>query len=667
MRRVARLALAALSGLLLAVAAVSARAAPSPDPFVGLDSAARIDADCRRLQHDLKADERALEQSRADTLLPALDALQQRAEALVGPLDLLAAVHPAKPIRDAAERCSSVVQGFFAAFLQNRRVFARLLALVPADAVDAQARRDRLDAFEDAGIALAPAARQRALEINRALTRLGQDFERRVREERTRVAFGVDELAGVPESVWRTAPRDAHGRVLLGLDYPTLDPLMQKAERAATRERMWRAANARGGAENLRVLARLADLRREYARLFGLDSYADFVLRRRMAGSAAAVGSFLDAVRQVAGPREADDLALLRADKARLLGTEPAQTVLQRWDVEYHLERVRRANFAVDQEALRVHFPPEASLRFVFALAQRLFGVRAEPLGPAPWHPDAQAFRIVEAADGRPLGTLYVDLYPRPDKYGHAAMWPVRAGAAGVQPVAALVANLDRHGLTLDELETLLHEAGHAFHALLGQTRYAQHGGTSVLLDFVEAPSQMLEDWVYDPAVQGLFTQVCAECTPISRETLERAARARDFAKGWRTMRQLLFASYDLALYGPVGSPTRGAARETPLALWTRLESATPLGHVPGSRFPASFEHIAGGYAAGYYAYMWSLAQAKDLRSAFAADKLDAAVGRRYRDTVLAPGGEQPPAELMRRFLGRPASNDAFFRWLRQP
>lgn len=657
MRRCGRVVAAGL----LALAAAAPAAAD--EPFPRLDNATQIDADCRRLRDDLAARGRALEQADDGPVLPGLDRLQRRAEALTGPLDLLAAVHPAKPMRDAAERCSSAVQGFFAGFLQNRRVHARLLALVPADAVDAQARRDRLDAFEDAGIALAPAARRRAREINRQLTRLTQDFERRVREERRRVALREDELAGVPEAVWRGAPRDAQGRVLLGLDYPTLEPVLQKADRSATRERLWRAANARGGVENLQVLARLADLRREYARLFGLDSYADFVLRRRMAGSAAAAAGFLDAVRQVAAPREREDLALLREDKARLLGTPSDRTVLQRWDVDYHLERVRRAAHAVDQEALRVHFPPEASLRFVFALAQRLFGVRAEPLGPAPWHPEAQAFRIVEAADGKPLGTLYVDLYPRPDKYGHAAMWPVRSGAAGVQPVAALVANLDRHGLTLDELETLLHEAGHALHALLGQTRYALHGGTNVLLDFVEAPSQMLETWVYDPAVQALFVQVCAECTPIPRETLERAARARDFAKGYKTARQLLFAGYDLALYGPA----RGRTREAPMALWTRLESATPLGHVAGSRFPASFDHIAGGYAAGYYAYQWSLAQAEDLRSAFAADKLDAAVGRRYRDSVLAPGGELPPAELMRRFLGRPASNEAYFRWLRQP
>lgn len=647
------------AGLLALAAAARAGAPDDGEAFPRFDTAAQIDAQCRGLQRELQARERALEQGRDEGVLQALDALQRRAEGLVGPLDLLAAVHPAKPLRDAAERCSSAVQGFFAAFLQNRRVHKRLQALAPADAVDAQARRDRLDAFEDAGIALAPAARARARAINRQLLRLAQDFERRVREDRTRVALRDDELAGVPEAVWRTAPRDARGRVLLGLDYPTLEPVMQRAERADTRERMWRAANARGGVENLRVLARLADLRREYAGLFGLPSHADFVLRRRMAGSAAAAQAFLDEVGQVAAPREQADLALLREDKARLLGTPPGQTVLQRWDVDYHLERVRRASFAVDQEALRVHFPPEASLRFVFALAQRLFGVRAEPLGPAPWHPDAQAYRLVDAHDGHLLGTLFVDLYPRPDKYGHAAMWPVRAGAAGVLPVAALVANLDRHGLTLDELETLLHEAGHAFHALLGKTRYALHGGTNVQLDFVEAPSQMLEDWVYDPAVQALFQQVCAECTPIPRETLARAARARDFAKGWRTMRQLLFAQYDLALHG--------RTREEPMALWTRLESATPLGHVPGSRFPASFQHIAGGYAAGYYAYLWSLAQAEDLRSAFAADKLDAAVGRRYRDTVLAPGGELPPAELMRRFLGRPAGNDAFFRWLRQP
>jgi thimet oligopeptidase len=262
---------------------------------------------------------------------------------------------------------------------------------------------------------------------------------------------------------------------------------------------------------------------------------------------------------------------------------------------------------------------------------------------------------VVDADTGSLLGTLFVDLYPRADKYKHAAVWSFRNASSLVdrRPAAALVVNFNRQGLTLDELETLLHEFGHALHALLSTTRHAAQGGTNVQLDFVEAPSQMLEDWAYDPRVIALMREVCPSCVPVPPALLAQAKAARDFGKGVRVSRQHLFARYDLALHG----------REVlePMALWTRMEGETPLGTVAGTLFPAGFEHIASGYAAGYYGYLWSQVMADDLRTAFAADRLDARVGMRYRQTVLQNGGQVAPADLVQRFLGRPTDSRAFF------
>jgi thimet oligopeptidase len=648
------------AGLVLAAAAQGGLAQAYSFPM--FRNAEQVRSECQRMLADLGRQARALEAQPAGKAgaLQALDAMQRRAEDTLGPLGLLAAVHPVKPIRDAADACDLSYQGFTAAFQQNPRAYARLKAAQGGDAIDRRLQRDQLDVFEDSGVALAGAAQRRARAINRELTKLAQDFERRVREDHTTVAYTEAELQGVPSAAWRDAKRDAQGRYLLGLDYPSSDPVMQKADLATTRERMWRAFNVRGGVANLQTLARLADLRREYAKLFGFDSYADFALRRRMAKSEAEVQRFLAEVQGEVGKRERSDIELLRDAKAAQLSTPAESTTVQRWDVEYYIERVRAATYAVDQEALREYFPPEPSLRFVFALAERLFGVHFDPVEQTLWHPDARAFFVTDAADGRPIGTLFVDLYPRADKYGHAAVWPVINASAqpGRLPVAGLVVNFNRQGLTLEELETLLHEFGHALHGLLSTTRYALHGGTSVQLDFVEAPSQMLEDWVYDPAVLKVFQQVCPECKVMPTDTIERAARARHFAKGLTTARQLFYAGYDLALYG--------RTRQDPMALWTQMEGATPLGTVPGTMHPASFSHVASGYSAGYYSYMWSLALAEDLRTPFAANKLDPAAGRRYRDSVLANGGQVAPEELMQRFLGRPSNRDAFFRWLRQ-
>ncbi len=645
----------------LLVVCAAGVAPAQPYAFPRYADAAQVDADCRRLLVEQKAGESRLEQLPADggvAAIGALDALLTRYEDTLGPLAVLAAVHPDKAIRDAADACEVSYQEFNNAFLQNAKVYALLRQVQPADAIDRRFLRDALDVFEDSGVGLSVEKQARVRLINNELTRLAQEFERRIREDRTLVPFTAAELKGVPAHVWRRHKRDAQGRYLLGLDAPTSGPVIERADSAAARERMWRAANAQGGVENLKTLAQLAELRREYAQLFGFDSYADFVLRRRMAKSEAAASGFLADVKAAVAQRELRDLAALRAEKARRLKTPLDATTIRRWDVAYYSEKVRAAQYRVDQDAFRRHFPPEASLQFVFALAERLFGVRFAPLQQTLWHADARAYEVSDVATRRPLGTLFVDLYPRADKFNHAAVWSFRNVSTLVQrpPAAALVVNFDRKGLSIEELETLLHEFGHALHALLSTTRYASQGGTSVQHDFAEAPSQMLEDWVYDPKVLALFQQVCKRCAPVPAELIARAERARHFAKGILMARQQLFASYDLGVYG--------RRSEDPMALWARVEGATPVGHVPGSMFPAGFAHIATGYAAGYYGYLWSLVIAEDLRTAFAADKLDAGVGRRYRETVLARGGEVAPEDLLQQFLGRPTDNQAFFKSL---
>jgi thimet oligopeptidase len=628
--------------------------------FPRFDSAAQVRAECERMIFDLKRQSGAIETlPESGDVFEALDALMRRTEDSLGPLWLLPAVHPVKAVRDAADACDLAYQGFSSAFLQNAKVHARLKRAQPADDIERRLQRDQLDAFEDSGVGLAPKAQRRARQINSELTRLSQLFDRRIRESRLRVAYTEAELEGVPGDVWKNAPRDARGRYRLGLDYPTAEPVLDKAVRADTRERMWRATMQQGGAANLKTLSQLAQLRREYARLFGFDSYADFVLRRRMARSEVEASRFLAEVQDAVAQRERADLALLREAKARETNTALEATTVKRWDLRYFTEKAREQTYSVDQEAFRAYFPPQRSLDFVFALAQRLFGVRFEPVPQALWHPKAQAYAARDES-GALLGTLFVDLYPRADKYNHAAVWSFRnvSTRAGRLPAAALVVNFNDKGLTLSELETLLHEFGHALHALLSKTRYTLQGGTNTQLDFVEAPSQMLEDWVYDPKVLALFQQVCPECPPVPPEMIERAGRARHFAKGIATTRQLIFARYDLALYG--------RRPEDPMRLWARMESATPVGHVKGSMFPANFSHVAGGYSAGYYAYMWSLVVAEDLRTAFAADRLDPVVGRRYRDTVLANGGQVLPEDLVQRFLGRAGNRDAFYKSLNQ-
>lgn len=659
-----RLAAAALGLLFLAL---QSAAAGFPLPaFPNFDSPTQVSAACDKGLAGANARVKALEARRVDAgWLAASDGLNAFVEDAYYPIGLLANVHPDKAVRSAAEACELRWQDFSSTLGLNEKLFKATLRARPRDAIDATYLRLMREGFEDAGVALPVDKRPRAKQLSDRISELGQTFERNIRDEATKVAFSEAELKGVPESVWKEAKRDDGGRILLGLDTPSYMPVMQSAESAAARERIWRAKTNEGGDANLRLLAEIVQLRKEYAMLFGIESYADFTLRRRMAQNTRRTSAFLTEVKAAVTVGETRDLAELREAKARHLGTPPDTTRLQRWDVPFYSERVKLERYSVDQELFRPYFPPQQSLQLVMRLTERLFGVRYSRVDGKLWHPDVQAYLATEVSTGKPLAGLLVDLYPRDGKYNHAAVWSYRNGATRKDkfgkprlPQAALVVNFDRKGLTLDELETLLHEFGHALHNNLSSTRYTAQAGTSTQRDFVEAPSQMLEDWVYDKQVLTLMREVCPDCKPVPDELIAKARAAKDFAKGNLNARQHLFASFDLALHG--------ADAPDPMATWVRMEGATPLGHVSGTKFPAGFAHIAGGYAAGYYSYLWSDVVAHDLRTAFAADKLDAAVGRRYRHSVLANGGQRPPQDIVREFLGRDTNSKAFFEYLRR-
>jgi len=622
---------------------------------------AQVQVACDRSLEGARQRVVALEQrSPADGWLAAYDDLYAYIEEAANPIEFLTNVHPNKAVRDAAQACTLRWADFSSTLGQDEKLYAAARQVQPADDIDRELLRQTLENFEDAGVGLPQDKRLRAKQINDRVTDLAQQFDKNVRDDATQVAFAEAELRGVPESVWKAAKRDPQGRVLLGLDYPTYSTLMQTAEDAAARERMWRAKTNEGGEGNLKLLAEIAQLRREYAQLFGQPSFDDFTLRRRMAKSPQKVLSFLAEVKGTVAEAELREVKELREAKARQLHQPVEGTRVERWDAPFYTEVVRRERYHVDQEQFRPYFPPQESLQFTLRIIEKMMGVRYTRVAARLWHPDVQAYRVSDAADGKVLGTLFVDLYPREGKYNHAAVWSYRNGSTrlGRLPQAALVVNFDRKGLTLDELETLLHELGHSVHADLSATRYAANGGTNVLPDFVEAPSQMLEDWVYDPKVLQLMREVCARCKPVPDALIAQARQARDYGKGVKFARQHLYASYDIALYG--------AEPQDPLALWARMEGDTPLGYVPGTRFPSGFSHIVQGYAAGYYGYLWSLVVAMDLRTAFAADKLDPEVGMRYRRTVLANGGQRPPQDLVREFLGRETNSKAFFDYLRE-
>jgi thimet oligopeptidase len=649
----------------LAVAATSSWAAPPSllgPAFPQYANPVALEAACTKNLATAQMAVARLERARPGPhWLGAYDGINALTEDLSGPIYLLSNVHPDKPIRDASEACELRWQDFSSTLGQNEKLFKAATQSKPRDAIDRELHKATLETFEDSGVSLPTPKRQRAKAISDRITELGQTFDKNIRDANVRVPLIEAELKGVPEGVWKDAKRDAQGRILLGVDEPTYVPVMQLSVDAAARERMWRAKVNEGGEPNLKLLAEIAKLRLEYAQLFGFKSYADFTLRRRMAQNTGNAKRFLAEVQSAVAEREKREVNELRDAKARDIGKPLADMKFERWDLLYYTERVKRERYSVDQDAFRAYFPPQESMMFVMRLIETTMGVKYTRVpGVKLWHADAQAWQVADAKTGKPLASLLIDLYPREGKYNHAAVWPYRGGSTRLKrtPQAALVVNLDRKGLTLEDMQTLLHEFGHAVHTNLSKTRHSSHAGTSTLRDFVEAPSQMLEEWIYDPRVLALMREVCPACKPVPDELLAKAKVAERYGKGVRYSRQQFYASFDLALHD--------ADAPEPLALWAKMEGATVLGHVPGSMGPSGFGHVAGGYASGYYGYLWSEVVAADLRTAFGSDKLDAKVGRRYRDIVLANGGQKPPQQLVREFLGRDSNSKAFFEDLKR-
>jgi thimet oligopeptidase len=600
-----------------------------------------------------------LDAASTQSILDAWDDTAIVLEDAFGPISLLNSVHPDKDVRDACDVALVQESSFITGVFQNEAFFERVQRLAPKSVAERELHKHLIEAFEDSGVSLPADKRDRFKEISERLTELGQEFAKNIRENETRLTFTPDECRGLPQSWLDRQTRDEAGNFVVGFDYPDYVPFLMNAQDEEARKRYWVANTLRGTGRNLDVLDEIVSLRKEIADLYGVPSYAHYVTKRRMVESPETVSSFLDDVRKVVTEAEIRDLGRLAELKAELTGLPVEQARINRWDVSFYRERLREQRYAIDQEQLRRYFPTPSTIEWMLDVSEQLYGVRFEKATVPVWHEDVIYLDVLDAETGELVGGIYLDLYPRDGKYKHAAAWPVRGVStrAGRRPISVLVTNFNREGLTHDELETLLHEFGHVLHGVLSKTHYAQHAGTSVERDFVEAPSQMYEEWASRMESLSRLRLHCSGCPVIDEGLVDRLRAAKKFGAGIDYGRQLLYASFDMAL----SSETPGGA----LDVWKAMEGATPMGYVDGTQFPGTFEHIASGYAAGYYGYMWAKVIALDLVSAFGADLMNNEIGRRFRELILSRGSEEPAREMVERFLGRPVASDAFFAHIR--
>ncbi|WP_121254110.1 M3 family metallopeptidase [Nocardioides ferulae] len=575
--------------------------------------------------------------------------------------ELFSNVHPAEAVRTSAEEAEQEVARLRTELGLDRRLYDVLAALDPAD-LDAAATRlleKTLRDFRRAGVDRDDEARERIAALNERLTEVGQEFSKAIRDDVRTIRVAPERLAGLPQDWLDAHPAGDDGLVTVTTDYPDAIPVRTFCHDADVRRELTRAFLNRGWPATEPLLRELFDLRHERAQLVGYETWADFDAAVKMIGAGAAIPDFVDRIAEAAeGPARRDLAVLLERYRRDVPAAEGIDTA----DLAYYEELVRREQLDVDAQQVRTFFDFGKVRQGLLDVTGRLFGLRYEPVADAgAWHADVTTYDVfwADAADaGDPLGRIHLDLHPREGKYKHAAQFTLVDGVAGRQlPEGVLVCNFSRGLMEHDQVVTLFHEFGHlVHHVLAGRVEWARFSGVATEWDFVEAPSQMLEEWAWDPDVLRSFA-TDADGVAIPADLVERMRRADDFGKGYHARTQMFYAAMSYWFHTDRPADLTAAMRE----LQARYSM---FAWIEGTHMFASFGHL-GGYSSGYYTYAWSQVIAKDLFSAFDADDLfDADVAARYRDRVLAPGGTRDAADLVADFLGRPYTFDAYAEWL---
>ena len=618
------------------------------------------DASLDSMQKDIQIFEnkKIKNKAKAGPYLAEWDELHAKARDFGAAVGLYSNVDPDPALRQAADDCELKISKYQTTLYQNPKLYAQFKKLKASDPIDQKFLEDILEQFENTGVQLSAEKQKRLKEIIEESTKLGQDFSKNVRDNPEKVEFTPAEMKGLPESYIANLKKNEKGNYLLGFDYPEYQPFMELAESDEARKRYQTAYTRRGTEQNLQFMKKAIDLRYEMAQLFDKESYAHSALEFRMAKTPEAVNGFLDEVYAKVAPLEKQDVEQLRQFKAETLKVPVEKAEITRWNQGYWSEKLRQAKYKVDQEKLRDYFPTEASQKWLFSISSELYGIEFKPVKVKAWHDEVEYYAVHDKATGEFLGGLYVDKYPREGKYGHAAVWGAYGGSTLNQrrPVSVLVTNFNRKGLNSNELETFVHEMGHALHGILSKTRYTEQSGTSVERDFVEAPSQMYEEWARRLETLSKVADYCEPtCPRVDAAMTERLKNVKNYGRGLHYARQALYAQYDMALHG------KDAKNIEPLKLWQDMEGKTALGYVSGQQFPGQFGHLMGGYQAGYYSYMWSEVIALDMLSSFGDQLMDKKVGAHYRNTVLAQGGQKHGEQMVKDFLGRDPDSKAFF------
>ncbi|HHY86821.1 MAG TPA: Zn-dependent oligopeptidase [Verrucomicrobia bacterium] len=537
---------------------------------------------------------------------------------------------------------------------------------------DAKLLFETLRDYRRAGLDLPKAERDEVERMRKELAALSTDFQNNVTKATKAVKFTRAELDGVPESFLEQIKGEGEDEyiVMANITWHYIT-VMENAKSEEVRKRLLIERDNLAREENIPLIEKILALRDNIAKKLGYKSWADYATEVKMVKNAATAIEFLEKLKAGLEPKFRAELEEYRKLKVRETGDPNAQIHI--WDWRYYSNLLKKEKYNVDAEELRVYFPYEAVLEGMFAIYQKIFGLHFERVeAPYKWVDDLELYAVSDAKTGEPLGLFYLDMFPREGKYNHFAQFGVidgkRLGNGLYQrPVVALVCNFppksaDRPSLlSHNDVTTLFHEFGHAMHSILTRAKYSRFSGTSVPRDFVEAPSQMLENWVWDKTVLDSFAADYRDPSKkIPAEILEKLKEARLATEGTRYRRQLSFGLMDLALHTRITSDNAGRA----LPLSNEVLSDVFLPMVPDTAFLAYFGHIIG-YSAGYYGYAWADAISADMATVFENAPngfFDEKAGMKLRREIYEPGDSRDVNISIQRFLGRERSLEPFLK-----
>ena len=581
-------------------------------------------------------------------------------------------VSPDKSLRDACTQADTQLSTYSVESNARPDVYRAVLAYAEteeATSLTGERRRyldRRLRDFRRVGLHLDEATSEKVKQINTQISTLGIQFSKNLGEEDSSFLLTAAELEGLPND-WLEERKQVDGTHKVTLKYPCYVPLQERCAVEATRCKMETAYNSRCLAQNSAILEELVELRHTKAQLMGYATHAEFVTEVRMSGGAEKVKTFLAELAARLTPLLDSDLEALRALKAADGAADPT---IHAWDRSFYCKKLEETKYLVDHEELKKYFPLHAVTEGLLGIYQELLSLtftRDPTLEAGAWHADVKAFQVTDAESKALVGFFYTDLHPRDGKYGHAACFGLQPacelGGVWQPPVAACVCNFPKPTtekpalLSHRDVETYFHEFGHVMHQLCSKAKLTMFSGTRVERDFVEAPSQMLENWCWQPEALSRMSRHHATGAPLPAALQSAMITARNANAGILNMRQIVLGSFDQAIHT---APKADTAAE--LARISAQLLKVPV--TPGTNMAANFGHLAGGYDAQYYGYMWSDVFSADMfESRFLKEGiLSPATGKSYRTEILEPGGSRDALDSLKAFLGREPIQQPFLR-----